>query len=90
MKIKVRLPLTLHRFTGNQTEFECMGRNLGELLNDMISRFPELKEQIFDDDGTIRSSFSFLLNGKFVKRGNFDITLNDGDEFMIMQLVAGG
>lgn len=90
MKIKVRVPLSLHRFTGNQTEFECMGRNLDELLNDMTFRFPELKEQIFDDEGTIRSSFSFLLNGKFVIRGNYEITLNDGDEFMIMQLVAGG
>ena len=90
MKIKVRVPLSLHRFTGNQTEFECRGRNVGELLNDMIFRFPEIKDQIFDDDGRIRSSFSFVLNGKLIKRGNYDIALNDEDEFLIMQLVAGG
>ena len=61
-----------------------------ELLNDIVFRFPEIKGQFFDNEGGIRSSFSILVNGQLVKRGDYNISLKEGDELSIIQLIAGG
>jgi len=91
MKIKVRVSLSLHRFTGNKTEFECQGSTVEGILEDMRYQFPAIREILYDDEGKIRSSFSLLINGRIVKLlKNKETALKEGDEFLIMQLVAGG
>jgi sulfur-carrier protein len=91
MKIKVRIPLSLCIYTGNKTEFECIGSTVEDLLDDLDCQFPAIREVLYDEEGKIKSTFSFLVNGKIVKllKGG-KIALKEGDEFLIMQLVAGG
>lgn len=91
MKIKVRVPLSFQRFTSNKAELECRGDTFEEILADLISQYNDIKEMIYDEEGRIRSSLSLFLNGKIVRMTKEEkILLNDNDEILIMQLIAGG
>lgn len=91
MKIKVKIPLTLYKLTGGTTEFESHGDTVGELLTNLKNQFPDIKETLYDTDGKIRPYYSFFINGRLIKfYENESLPLNDGDEFFIMQIVAGG
>jgi len=91
MNTKVRVPLSLHKLTGNKTEFECQGDTVEELLANLNSQYPGLREIIFDEEGRINNSFSLFVNGRIVRLlKNEKILLKDRDEILIMQLVAGG
>jgi molybdopterin synthase sulfur carrier subunit len=91
MKIKVRIPLSFHKLTGNKTEFECQGNTVEELLNNMENQYPGIREILWDKEGQINSSLSLFLNGSIVRFCKSEsILLKEGDEILIMQLVAGG
>ena len=91
MNIKVRVPLSLHKLTGNKTEFECQGNTVEELFANLNSQYPGIREILFDEEGRINNSFSLFVNGRIVRLlKNEKILLKDRDEILIMQLVAGG
>ncbi len=91
MNIKVRIPLSFHSFTRNKTEFECHGDTVEELLTNLNSQYHGIKEMLYDKEGRMRPSFSLFVNGKIVRIiRNEKILLKDGDEILIMQLIAGG
>jgi len=91
MKIKVRVPLSIHKLTGNKTEFECQGDTVEELFANLNSQYPAIIEILFDKEGRIRPPFSLFVNSRIVKfLKKKKIPLKDGDEILIMQLVAGG
>lgn len=91
MNIKVRVPLSLHKLTGNKTEFECQGDTVEELLTNFNSQYPGIREILYDEEGRIRPSFSLFVNGRIIKLLKKEkIPLKDGDEILIMQLIAGG
>jgi sulfur-carrier protein len=91
MNIKVRVPLSLHKLTGNKTEFECHGDTVEELLANLNSQYHGLKEMLYDEEGRIKPSFCLFVNGRIVRiKNKEEILLKDGDEILIMQLIAGG
>ena len=91
MNIKVRVPLSFQRFTGNKAEFECHGDTVEELMANLNNQYHGIKEMLYDEEGRIRPSFSLFVNGKMVRMVKKErISLKDGDEILIMQLIAGG
>ncbi len=91
MNIKIRVPLSLHKLTGNKTELECQGDTVEQLLANLNNQFPGIIEILYDEEGRIRPSFNVFVNGKSVRfLKNEKIFLKDGDEVLLMQLVAGG
>ncbi len=55
------------------------------------SQYPGIREILYDEEGRIRPSFSLFVNGRIIKLLKKEkIPLKDGDEILIMQLIAGG
>jgi len=91
MNVKVKVPLSFHRFTRNKTEFECHGDTVEELLANLDSQYHGIKGMLYDKEDRLRPSFSLFVNGKTVRIiKNEKILLKEGDEILIMQLIAGG
>jgi sulfur-carrier protein len=91
MNIKVRIPLSFQRFTGNKAELECHGDTVEEIMAYLNSQYNGIKEMLYDEEGMIGPSFSLFVNGKIVRMIEKErISLRDGDEILIMQLIAGG
>ena len=62
MNTKVRVPLSLHKLTGNKTEFECQGDTIKELLYNMDKHYPGIREILWNEEGMINHPFSLFLN----------------------------
>lgn len=91
MNIKVRVPLSFQRFTRDKAEFECHGDTVEELLSNLVNQYHGIKEMLYDEEGMIRPALCLFVNGKIVRLTKKEkISLKEGDEILIMQLIAGG
>lgn len=91
MEIKIRVPLSLHKLTDNKTELECEGDTVEELLYNMNNHYPGIGVILWNEEGLINHPFSLFLNGRTIKSIKKEkILLKEGDEILILQLVAGG
>lgn len=74
-----------------EKEFQYSG-NLAEFLEIMTSSYDsKFKETLFEKDGKIKDYMKILVNGEDLKSENFDsFSLNEEDEIVIFQTIAGG
>ncbi len=91
MSIKVRIPTPLQKLTNNQSEVECEGKNIRELIKNLDKKYPGIKERICDENGNIRRFINFFVNDKDIRFLQGDETeLKDGDVVSIIPAIAGG
>ena len=58
--IKVRIPTPLRPMTGGKNEVEISGSSVGEILENLGSAHPGIKERICDDQGEVRRFHQYL------------------------------
>jgi MoaD family protein len=90
MAIEVRIPTILRNLTGDAKVVEGDGSTLGELFNDLDSKYPGIGERIVED-GKLRRFINVYLNDEDVRFvGGLEAKLNDGDNVTVLPAVAGG
>lgn len=91
MSVTVRIPTPLRKLTGGADEVSVEAGNVGELIENLESQHPGLKERLCDDAGEIRRFVNVYVNDEDVRfldgRGT---ALKDGDEVSIVPAIAGG
>ena len=91
MALKVFLPVALRHLTGNQDEVELSGENVGQVINDLVHRFPDLRQHLFNDEGQIRNFVNIYVNDEDVRYLQGDQTpVKEGDVMSIVPSIAGG
>ncbi|MEW5976575.1 MAG: molybdopterin-synthase adenylyltransferase MoeB [Acidobacteriota bacterium] len=91
MSLKVLLPVALRHLAGNQDEVELSGHNVGQLMEGLVQKFPELKKHLFTEDGRIRNFVNVYVNDEDVRYLQQDKTpVKDGDSVSIVPSIAGG
>jgi len=53
---KVLIPTPLRQYAGKHDSVELNGSTVGEVLSALTTEFPDLRKQIFNDEGRLRSS----------------------------------
>ncbi|MBT5773161.1 MAG: MoaD family protein [Dehalococcoidia bacterium] len=67
------------------------GSTVGAVLEELVVRFPDLREGFFDDEGAIRSYVAVMVNGRDIRHlGGVDSVIDDGATLDIFPPVAGG
>lgn len=90
MAVEVRIPTILRPYTGGAKAVEGAGSTLNELLDDLETRHPGLRERLVDDAG-LRRFVNVYLNDEDVRfLAGLDTALADGDSVTILPAVAGG
>jgi MoaD family protein len=69
-------------------EVEVEASSVGEVLQDLVRRFPKL-EGMFYEEGRLREYVNIMVNGKNV-RGDLNYPLSHTDEVAIFPPVSGG
>src|ERR1051325_1212955 len=88
---KVLIPTPLRQFTGKQDSVTVAGGTVGEVLSALTSQFPDLRKQIFTDEGKVRSFVNVYLNDEDIRYLSKDATAaNDGDTISLVPSIAGG
>jgi adenylyltransferase/sulfurtransferase len=88
---KVLIPTPLRQFTGKQDAVTVAGSTVGEVLTALTAQFPDLRKQIFTDEGKVRSFVNVYLNDEDIRYLSKDATAaKDGDTISLVPSIAGG
>ncbi len=91
MAVKVRIPTPLLKLTNNQVEVECSGETVSQILEDLGTKFPGIKERIWDEEGKVRRFINIYVNDQDVRFLKGEATgVKEGDEVSIIPAIAGG
>lgn len=92
MKIKVKLLKPFSDIVGKgEVELDLEGEILIHALNKLCEIYPDLKKEIFDDNGEITYSVNIFLNDSPITAlQDVNSPIKDKDEILIFMPVGGG
>ncbi|HET6874358.1 MAG TPA: ubiquitin-like small modifier protein 1 [Acidimicrobiales bacterium] len=91
MPVEVRLPTLLRPAAGGQATVTAEGATIGEVLNDLVGRFPEMAGQLVTEDGSLHRFVNVYVNDDDVRYlDKLDTKVADRDVVSILPAVAGG
>lgn len=91
MPQKVRVPTPLRKLTNNEEVVEVRATNIAELIAELQSRYPGIRERLVDDKGEVRRFVNVYVNEEDIRfLNNQQTALKDGDEVSIIPAIAGG
>ena len=90
MSILVRIPTPLKKLVNDQTTVEAEGSSVWEVVLDLDSKYPGIREKIYDGDDQ-RRFINLYVNEEDVRflEGK-DTPVRDGDKLSIIPAIAGG
>lgn len=88
---KILIPTALRQFTGQQDTVEVSGVNISEALKQLTEKYPDIRKNIFTDQGKLRSFVNVYVNDEDIRYLDKDATkLNGDDTVTIVPSIAGG
>jgi sulfur-carrier protein len=86
----VRIPPTLREETNGEREILADGENVRELLDDLTSRFPALRERILRED-EVAPFVNVYVDGEDVRtRRGLDTPVEEASTVILLPAMAGG
>ncbi|HEY9378597.1 MAG TPA: MoaD/ThiS family protein [Jiangellaceae bacterium] len=90
MAIEVRIPTILRSYTDGAKAVEGSGDTLRDLIDDVDTRNPGLRDRIVEGNG-LRRFVNVYLNDEDVRfLGGLQTPVADGDAVTVLPAVAGG
>ena len=91
MSVRVLLPNAFHKHTENVREIDSTAANLPELVSELETRFPALRQHLRGEDGKIRRFINFYVNEEDIRfLGNETYAFKEDDEVLVIPSIAGG
>jgi molybdopterin synthase sulfur carrier subunit len=86
----VRIPPTLRAETNGERQVEAQGENVRELLDDLLGRFPALRDQLVEDDD-IAPFVNVYVEGEDVRTlDGLETPVREGSTVILLPAMAGG
>ena len=60
--IKVRIPTPLRPMTGGKNEVEIAGNTIAEIIDNLGTAHPGIKERLYDEEGEVRRFINIYVN----------------------------
>jgi molybdopterin synthase sulfur carrier subunit len=91
MSATVRIPTILRTFTSGAGEVTAEGSTLREVLDNLETSFPGIRDRILDEQGALRRFVNVYVGDDDVRFiGGLDAEVPDGTRISIIPAVAGG
>lgn len=91
MAKKVRIPTPLRKLTNNEELVEVNAATIGDVITELQTRYPGIKDRLIDESGSIRRFVNVYVNEEDIRfLENQKTALKDGDEISIIPAIAGG
>ncbi len=86
----VRIPPTLRAETGGERQVQAQGETVRDLLEDLTSRFPALRDRIWEDDD-VAPFVNVYVEGEDVRtREGIETRVQNGATVILLPAMAGG
>ena len=89
MSVRILNPL-FYRYTGNRREVEVEGRTVGECIQSLSEKYPEVEKHLFSATGGLQENLLVSLNRDMNQQSALDTPEQEGDEIHIMTMIEGG
>jgi molybdopterin synthase sulfur carrier subunit len=90
MAVEVRIPTILRPYTAGEKAVEGAGATLDELIADLESRHPGLRDRLVEND-QLRRFVNVYLNDEDVRvLDGLQTAVGSGDSLVILPAMAGG
>ncbi len=87
---RVRIPPMLRSEVGGVRELEAHGETVGDVIYDLVERFPALRSQLFQN-GDLGSFVNVYLGGEDVRTlDGLETVVEDGATVILLPAMAGG
>ena len=94
MAIEVRVPTILRTYTGGEKAVSGQGATLSEVIDDIESSHPGIKDRLIEateGQRDLRRFVNVYVNDEDVRfTGGLDTSVSDGDQVVVLPAVAGG
>lgn len=90
MSVKIHIHVTHRQHTNGQETLEVDGTTVGEALNNFVTLYPGMKNEIFNKKGELIHYIEIYLNKESAYPGELKKKVKDGDEIQIITFLAGG
>lgn len=91
MAIEVSIPTQLRSLTADKDTVEASGATIAEVIADLDTQFPGMKERLMKPDGGLNRFINIYVNGEDVRfLDDKDTAVKGNDEVSIVAAVAGG
>ena len=91
MGVVIEIPSALKQYVNDQDEVEVSGSSVEEAIGALVAEYTELKVNLFDENGKIRSFINVYLNDDDIRYADgLKSEVQDGDAIQIVPSVAGG
>ncbi|MCC6291145.1 MAG: MoaD/ThiS family protein [Bryobacterales bacterium] len=88
---KVMIPTPLRQYTDKKDSVEVAGVTVGEILGALTSAYPELKKNLYNDEGKLRSFVNVYVNDEDIRYlGKDKAQVAATDTVTIVPSIAGG
>ena len=88
---RVIIPSALRTFTGQQTQVEIPGENVGEVLGGLAQRFPDLRRHLFTEQDRLRNFVNVFVGDEDIRYLQNEATaVRTHDVISVVPAVAGG
>ena len=90
MAVEVRIPTILRTYTGGEKAVSGAGATLSELIDDLETNHPGIKDRLIDGED-LRRFVNVYVNDEDVRfTGGLETSVDDGDQVVVLPAVAGG
>lgn len=83
------IPTPLRKYTNQNRRFVTEKGTLSEAIQQFIDEYPDVKENLLDDNGNVRSYIKLYIGDEEVSTGD-STELTDDTEVSIVPAIAGG
>mgnify|MGYP001066165545 CR=1 FL=1 len=90
MSVKIYMPVSMYRYTNNVRVVELEGSTVGECLQQLIVKFPDVRKAIFTSEGKMVRQLGVYLNMISLREDVLAAPVEDGDEIHLIFVLAGG
>jgi adenylyltransferase/sulfurtransferase len=88
---KVLIPTPLRQYTGGNDAVDVAGATVGEALSALTTQFPDLRKNLYNDEGRLRSFVNIYLNDEDIRyMSKEDTAVAAADTLTIVPSIAGG
>lgn len=85
------IPTPLRKYTNQNRTFETSKSTLSEAINEFVNEYPDVQENLLDEDGNVRSYIKLYIGDDEVNpQNNGGISLDEDTEVSIVPAIAGG
>jgi sulfur-carrier protein len=90
-EVQVRVTAVLQKLIGGQKSLAASGTTVRAILDDIDSRHPGFKGQMFGEDGKLHRFVNIYLNDEDIRyTGGPETEVKQGDVLDILPALAGG